>query len=1159
MRINRRARSGCGLALLTILSALPLPAQIAGAGSIQGVVSDPSGAVVPGATVTATDVKRGVKTERRTTGAGLYNLSPLQPGEYTVTATAPGFETTKQEHLLVDALQVVGLNLSVRIPGSAQELTVSDAPPQLNTSDASLGQTIRNEDYTALPLAMGNAPRDPTAFTQYMPGVTVNSTTGNTAGNVLGAQDHSQEVYVEGLAVTSPVAQGESRTLGLGVSVEAVEQFQLETAGTSAAYNGQGAANFVLKSGTNSFHGAVYEYFRNTSLDARSFFAAVRSIEHQNEFGYTLGGPILKNRLFFFSNYDGFRYATQPQAGLMTIPTVAERTGNFSAFPAQIYDPATTDCTKTPCTRQGFAGNTIPASRLSTVSKYFQSFLPDPTNSAIQSNYLGTVPVGYHDNSTTNKVDYTLNDRNTFFVLFSHGHRFQTTPYRGNTLPLPYASARRVDELPTTAQAKYTYLISPNVLNQISFGFSRFAVPITNVTIDGNYPVKAGLTGLPPGEAASSFIETAFGGPNPPDGWRSGGGGRAFNDVSNTFTLQDGVQWTRGKHAVTFGAQFQALQINEKQRTYGSLATWNFSNNQTGGFSAAGTLNTSTGNAYASYLLGAVNTANIVEDSVVATGGRFKDYSWWVQDNFRVTQHLTLNLGLRHDIWLPYKEVLNRESFFNPTAPNPAAGGTPGILQFYGDGPNSCHCSNTIKTHYLNFGPRIGLAYQFLNKNVIRAGYSVMYTHRGAVGGRIGGRFGTDTLGYTASPVFNTLDGGISPAFYWDGGVPPYQHPPIFDAGFGAGFNGTGAIPATVTYGDPDIGGKPPRYQNWNFGFERALTGTITAGVSYVGSNGHWLGGAGRGIWSDQIDPKYLALGNLLQQSATPANITAANAILPGISLPFPKFSGSIAQMLRPFPQYNGVSDQWGDIGNSNYNSLQVVATKRFSRGLTFNFNYTWAKAFDDTGGARTAYNLKNEKARSAVAPHVVNFLSVYSLPFGKGGSFGAGSRLVDAVAGHWQLSGITVYRAGAPIGTVVPSCNLPNAGNCYANYAPGYTGSPRINGDYGSGNLSGANATIFIDKNAFLSPAAFTYGNTPRTGAYGLALPSFWAQDISIKRNFPIHEKIALLIQLDAINAFNITMFGAPSLSLTSTNFGKITSQANGPRVVQLSARLTF
>lgn len=1157
-----------GVCLATLIASGIAVAQIAGSGSIQGVISDSSGAVIPGASVVATNVQTGVKTVRETTVAGLYNLSPLPPGEYTVTVSASGFQTLSQEHVVVDALRVVGLNLTLKIGTAAEQVTVTDTPPPLNTADASMGQTMRNETYTSLPLQMGNAPRDPTSFTQLMPGVTTSPATGNTSGNVLGAQDHSQEIYVEGLAVTSPVAQGETRTLGLGVSVEAVDQFQIETAGTAVMYNGQGAANFVLKSGTNQFHGAAYEYFRNTNLDARGFFSPTTPIEHQNEFGFSVGGPIRKNKLFFFANYDGFRFTQSPRASFMTVPTLAERTGNFSGLPVLIYDPQSTNCAKTPCTRQAFGGNIIPSDRISPISKYFQSFLPNPTNGNIQSNYLGTVPVGYHDNSTTDKVDYTMNEKNTFYVLFSRGHRSQTTPYRGNTLPLPYASTRAVDEYATTAQTKHTYVATPNLVNQLSYGFSRFAVPITNVTIAGNFPIKAGLTGLPPGEAASSFPEISWSGPNPPDAWRANGGARAFNDISNTFTLQDNVQWTRGRHAVTVGFQIQWLQINEKQRTYGSLATWNFSNSQTAGFSSTGTLLSATGNAYASYLLGAVNTANVVQDSVVETGGRYRDYSWWVQDNFRVGPRLTLNLGLRHDIWLPYVEVLDRESFFNPSAPNPAAGGRPGILEFYGKGPDSCHCRSTIDTHYGNFGPRLGLAYSVTDKTVLRAGYSVMYTHRGAVGGRGGGRFGTDVLGFSASPSFISPDQGISPAFNWNNGVPPYQQPPFFDPAFGTGFNGTGSASATPTYGDPSIGGMPPRYQNWNFSIERAMTHTLTLGAAYVGSNGHFLGGGGRGIWSDQIDPKYLALGNLLQQQATPANLAAANAIVPGIALPFPTFTGSISQALRPFPQYSGLNDVWGDVGNSNYNSLQITSVQRLSHGLTFNFNYTYAKAFDDTGAntiaaqtvtLRSAYNWTTEKARSQLPPHVLNFFFVYDLPFGKGKKFESGKTIVDAIVGGWQLSGITTYRSGVPIGTIGAACNLPNAGGCYANYNPNFQGPVRINGGYGSGDLLGSNPAVFLDKNAFVSPAAFTYGNTPRSAVYGIFNPGTYGQDLSVRRIFPIHESIKVAFQADAFNVFNLVTFSAPATNITSSNFGRITSQANAPRSLQLSARITF
>jgi hypothetical protein len=1143
-------------------------AQIGGSGSIQGVVSDSTGAVVPGASVTATNVATGVAATRTTTPAGYYVISPLSAGEYAVSVSATGFQKVTQQHVVVDALAQVGLNLTLVVGQTSEQITVSAAPPPLNTTDASMGQTVRNDVYGALPLAMGNAPRDPTSFTQLLPGVSTSSQTGNTAGNVLGGQDHSQEIYVEGLPTTNPSAAGESRTLGLGISVEAVDQFQLETAGTAAMYQGQGASNYVLKSGGNQFHGSGFEYFRNTALDARGFFAPVRPVEHQNEFGFNISGPVKKDKIFFFANYDGFRFTQQAQPSFASIPTTAERNGDFSALPVRIYDPASTVCSAGGvCTRQAFPGNIIPQSRISAASQFLQSNLPAPSNSGLQNNYLQSVPVGYHDNSTTDKVDINLNERNQMYVLFSHGHRSQSTPYRGNTLPLPYASTRLVDEVPTIAQAKHTFVASPTLVNQVSYGLSRFNVPITNATISGDWMTKAGVTGLPAGEAASSFPEIAWSGPNSPTDWRANGGARAFNDVQNTFTLQDNLQWTRGRHAVTLGAQMQWLQANEKARTYGSLAVWNYSNGQTAGFGPTGTLLTTTGNAYASYLLGAVSSANVVQDSVVATGGRYRDFSWWVQDNYKVTSRLTLNLGLRHDIWTPYVEVNNRESFFNPTIPNAAAGGHPGILEFYGYGSNSCGCRTNIQTSYKNFGPRVGLAYEVNSKTVVRAGYSIMYTHRGAVGGRGGGRYGTDLFGYSANPTFNVND-GFTPAFYWDAGVPPYQQPPFFDPTYGTAFNGTSNPPATLNYGDPQLGGVPPRYQNWNLTVEHSFFNSLTAGIAYVGNNGHFLGGGGRGIWSDQMNPRYLALGDLLPQKVNATTLAAARAIIPGLSLPYPNFTGTISQMLRPFPQYNNITDLWGDVGNSNYNSMQVYLNQRLSHGLTFNFNYVYAKAFDDTGSNMvsaqsftmgSAYNWQNQKALTQLPAHTVNLLAVYQLPFGKGRSYLNDGSLVSKIAGGWQVSGIVTYRSGLPIGTIGAACNLPNAGGCYANYNPNFSGPVRIHGDWGSGNLIGSNATVFLNKNAFVSPTSYTYGNTPRTNVFGIQNPGTYDQDISLKREFAIHELVKLAVQADAFNAFNLVTFAAPSTNITSSNFGKISSQSNSPRVLQLGARISF
>src|ERR1051326_193029 len=323
----RQESAWFALALALCAAMLPRPAaaQIGGTGTIQGVISDSSGAVIPGATVSATNEATQVKVTRQTTDAGYYVLSPLLAGQYSVSVSAGGFQTSVQQHIAVDALSTVGLNLTLQVGSSAESVTVTAAAPVLNTSDARVGQTVRNELYTALPLAMSNAPRDPTAFVQYMPGVVPGGS--NAAGQVFGSQANTQDVYVEGLPVTNAVVEGEVRNLGLGVSVEAVDQFQLESGGAAVQYGGMGATNFVLKSGTNRFHGTAYEIFRNTVLDARGFFAATRPPEHQNEFGFNVSGPIVKNRIFFFGSYDGFRYRTGTPPTLVTIPSLKERSG----------------------------------------------------------------------------------------------------------------------------------------------------------------------------------------------------------------------------------------------------------------------------------------------------------------------------------------------------------------------------------------------------------------------------------------------------------------------------------------------------------------------------------------------------------------------------------------------------------------------------------------------------------------------------------------------------------------------------------------------------------------------------------------------------------------------------------------------------------------
>ena len=335
----------------------------------------------------------------------------------------------------------------------------------------------------------------------------------------------------------------------------------------------------------------------------------------------------------------------------------------------------------------------------------------------------------------------------------------------------------------------------------------------------------------------------------------------------------------------------------------------------------------------------------------------------------------------------------------------------------------------------------------------------------------------------------------------------------------------------------------------------------MTLTVAYTGNNGKYLDGGGRSIWTNQMDPEYLALGSLLTAQATPANIAAAQAIIPGIGLPFSNFRGTISQMLRPFPQYSGVTDIWGNIGQSNYNALQTLLGSRLSHGLTFNVNYTFSKNLSDTNGGRSAYAWQNAKSLTTTdQTHVFNALVVYELPFGEGKPIGVSNAVTRAIVSGWRISGITRAYSGFPLGTIAATCNLPNAGGCQAIYNRSFTGPVRINGDWGSGDLTGPNPPAFLDRNAFANPAAYTYGDTPLTGVYGLRAPHAINQDLSLKRTFAIRESMRFQLQWDAFNAFNYVRFAAPSVNLASTTgFGKITGQANSPRIMQLSARFEF
>jgi len=1188
--IYERLRFALIVVALTFSFGLNSDAQSGGKGTIQGTVMDPSGAVIRNAEVTAVQSDTGQTTTQETTGAGFYALASLNPGTYTLTIKAPGFQAYIQQNVTLDALQVLGLNIALHLGSANETITVSTAPPPLDTTNATIGNTMESESYQSLPLNMGGAPRDPTAFVFLSAGVATSSAP---YGGFNGGQGFYNENYLEGIPVTNAAAAGGGNTASVsrGASVDAIDQFQVQTTGTSAAFQGQGVENYTMKSGTNKFHGRAFEYFRNTVLDTWGFLApskinpatgrATKPIERQNEFGGTFGGPILHDKLFFFFSYDGQRYLTDANPSYVTVPTAAERAGDFRLFGQNIYDPATTTCnvSGSACTRTQFVSdgsnvgiplgtpNVIPVTRFSPEMLYYQNFIPLPSNSAQTNNYLAGFATGFTYFKYSIKVDYDLSKKDRLSFIFLTGNRSALPACcDGAGLPPPFTATVGNFQTFPTGIIEETHTINDHWINQFKYALVRSESNSTNPA-EGSpsyAATAAGITNILPGQASLAAPRMGFSGNNAPAslGGTANSNNQANSEYSNSFILFDSMQLVKGRHSMNFGGQYEWLEDNDTALTTGTYLNLNYTSTETANFTAnTVTPITTTGAGYASFLLGAVdNFAEQDSRNTITTGARYYAFSPYFQDDFKIREKLTLNLGLRWDIYSPFREVQNRLSFLDPKTINPVTG-TPGVLTYAGNGAGSCHCSSPISTPLKNIGPHVGFAYSAYPKTVIRGAFTIAFNHDGGVGGRNGARQGASEAGFSTGNNTPSPD-GYSPAIYLNAAnhaLPTFSLPtptPTFGTGYttAAGYNVAGQ---GLTYVDPYLSKRPPYYENYNFGVQQEILKQMVLSLDYTGSKGLFLETSmGNGPNSDQLNPSYYVLGSLLSSPANATNIAKAQAILPSYSLPFPNFGSTftIGQSLRPFPQYNGITDVYGDFGRSSYNALQAVLTQKPRAGLSYTFNYTWSKLIDNTGTGRTSYNHQYERSLSLYDhPQNISAYAVYADPFGRGNSF------TDKLIKGFLISGIYTFTSGTPLAVVGSGCITVFAGTCEPNINPTYS-NPRLGGNYGRGTTASSLASSsYIASAAFLTPAPYTFGNAIRTAPFGLLGPGGYNFNASLRRTFGIFERLNLMMEIDAFNLTNRTNFSNPSTTLGSSSFGTISSTSNSSRDLQLAARIDF
>ncbi len=1129
-RFPYRFRRELGIALALCLGlwiAPPLPGQTLS--SITGTITDTSGAVTPNAKVTITNVATGVAKKATVSSAGTYVVTDLIPGTYTVRVELTGFQAAVLNGVGVEVGKASTVDAVLKAGDVSQTVEVSADVIALDTTQPNLNTTIENRVVQELPNEIsGGRGRQIDQFVFLAPGVTG----GTFSKRINGGVDFENEVVFNGV----PMAQSETQGFQTiwNPPFEQVNQFNVLRSSFSAQYGlAQGVVTYQTASGTNAIHGDAFEILRNDFFDARGAYNSAVPVDKEHNYGFAVGGPVIipklyngKNRTFFFATFEWYRL-NQSDTSFMSMPTAAEKAGDFSATGLTIFDPTT---------GQPFAGAKIPSARFSPLSQSLLQYMPDPTLPGYSNNLQslrGVLP--QRQNPWGFNIDHSINDKQSIHWA---AWRDKQTSYGTETssrLPTnnPLTSNTYNPNLGTVAILSYSNTITPHVVMTVGASWlGELNNQISQRTTALNFAAAPGAPQVP---------TLNFAGPLSP----SSLGSTWIASVNRKlgWVLDNNYLWIQGRHTFNIGMEIRRTyqDDNECQQCAGSF---NFSNNETANPNNLG----NTGNAFASYLLGTVDGAG----RTGSTEQRLRnwDFSPYIQDDIKLNRKLTVNLGVRWDVMVPFTAIGNNIVYFNSTIPNPGAGGLLGAATKFG---TCAGCANLDRAaiHYNHVSPRFGFSYALNNKTVLQGGFSQNYLNGGAYEygtHKVAVNYGNLLLGsFTRNGTGSTTPGFGS----WDSNVLPYPAPIPFSPTLGIG-TGINAF-------NPVNDGRAPYDLVWSIGVQRELPYNMFVTASYAGNRGNFLPAQLNPI--NQLDPKFLAkYGSLLGQA-----FNSPSAVSAGIVSPYPNFardfgsSATVLQALVPYPQYASIFDNFDDSGSSLYNAMQIQVEKRYTNGLSFLVSYNLSRMMSNTNSgftsfASTALNKDNQKSEWSIdnndQTQMTSIAATYELPFGKGRRFMNKGGIANAAFGGWQLSPLLSYASGTPLSVSAPGNPLGVGGN-RPNLVPGqqiqysysnvYAGKPVINAA------------------AFSDPGPWAIGNEPRVLS-GLRNPFGLNENVALAKYFPVGEKVKLKLEIEYFNVFNRVIFGSPNTSLTDPNFGLvINSQANTQRQGQAHFTVSF